>query len=260
MSAVTNQQHSLIAYWNWLLKFWWLAGLYVGLGLAVALFYFQSLPRWYQSQVIFVVNPEVYNQGLLKQSEELVLGQSGTASKPNIAEPELRIAYTLHSEDFTRKVAAKLFGSAIADNVYNVRRHLLYFRYQNDRFHAFHWHAQSPKTSEAQLRTILKLAEAEFLAERQQEIEKQIEVNSKLLSRDLPSEVNAQLQSQRELLQTRLAMVTANEFRLLQPTTGAIASPNAVYPQRIQILLAVMFGWCALGVTILHYWLLRKNR
>ncbi len=261
MFVETKQQLSISTYWSWLTKFWWLALLYVGIGLTAAYLYFQSMPRWYQSQVIFVVNPEAYNQGLLLRSDEIVTGDAhSTASKPLLAEPELRISYWLNSDDFVQKVTALLYGEVTDEALFTVRRHLHYYRYQNDRFHAIHWHASTPQQSKQQLQAILQMMEADLLMKRINEIELQIGKASELVSTSWPSEAKAELKRNLGLLQTRLAMVTSDEFRLIQPTTDVTASPNAIYPQRIQVLLAVMFGWCAAGVTLLHVWLARRKQ
>lgn len=259
MSVKTRQQLSISTYWRWLTRNWWLALLYLGIGLTAAHFYFQSLPRWYQSQVIFVVNPEAYNQGLLLRSDEIGLDTpSSSANKPRIAEPELRISYWVNSDDFVRKVTQLLYADQNEEALYQVRRHLHYYRYQNDRFHAIHWHAPTPLESRQQLQAILRMMESELLAERMNELELQIAKASQLSTSAWPSEAQAEVKRHLGLLKTRLAMVSSADFRLIQPTTNVTASPNPIYPQRIQVLLVVMFWWCAVGMTLLHFWLARR--
>ncbi|WP_417687832.1 hypothetical protein [Pseudidiomarina sp.] len=259
MSVKTEHRLSITTYWRWLTKYWWLALLYLGVGLTAAYLHFQSLPRWYQSQVIFVVNPEAYNQGLLIRSDEIVSGNApSSASKPRIAEPELRISYWLNSDDFARKVTAMLFDEVTDEALFQVRRHLHYYRYQNDRFHAIHWHAATPQASKQQLQMILEMLETELLKERINELELQISKATQLASSPWPSEARAELQQNISMLRTRLAMVTSDAFRLIQPTTDVTASPNPIYPQRIQVMLVAMFWWCAVGVTLLHFWLAKR--
>jgi len=261
MFVETKQQLSIFTYWSWLTKFWWLALLYLGVGLTAAYLYFQFMPRWYQSQVIFVINPEAYNQGLLIRSDEIVSGDApSTASKPLLAEPELRTSYWLNSDDFVQKATGLLYGEVTDESLFKVRRHLHYYRYQNDRFHSLHWHASTPQESKQQLQAILQMMEAEKVIERIHEVEQQIGKATELLSSPWPSEAKAELKRNLRLLQTRLAMVTSDEFRLIQPTTDITVSPNPIYPQRIQVLLVVMFWWCAVGVTLLHFWLARRGQ
>ncbi|WP_411360700.1 hypothetical protein [Pseudidiomarina salilacus] len=251
--------HSFSSYFVWLRRYWWLAGGYVGLGAILALLLFSSLPRWYQAQTIFVINPELFNQGLLRRSDDIVLNSAApTNDKPITTEPELRLARWIYSEHFTRMVAELLWDQASATEYYQVRRHLHYYRYQNDRFHALHWAASSPELAEQQLRAVFAMLEENLRNERRAELQEQLTLNQSLLEQTENIDYSEMLRQQGELLATRYTMLTTSDFRMLQPITAAIASPNPLFPQRIQVLLAVLFGWMALGVTVLHYYLLRR--
>ncbi|MDN7136811.1 hypothetical protein J6J34_01085 [Pseudidiomarina sp. 1ASP75-14] len=259
MSAATRS-HSFSAYFSWLRRYWWLAILYLVAGLALGLVYFKMHPKWYQAETIFVINPEVFNLGLLRRTDDLVLQENSAArAKPLTVEPEIRIARWLYSEQFARLVAEQLFHEPETDDYYQVRRHLHYYRYQNDRFHSFHWSAASPETAMQQLGAIMALVEQRLRTERRQEIAVQLEANAALLSRVKDSDYRQRLYLQREVLETRAALLKAENFAFIQPVSDITASPNPVSPQRIHVMLAVVFLWMALGVTVLHHYLLRRR-
>ncbi|CAB0151181.1 hypothetical protein PSI9734_01594 [Pseudidiomarina piscicola] len=250
--------HSLTAYFRWLKKYWWLAALYVLLGFVLSFSYFKQHQKWFQAQVIFVVNPELFNLGLLRRSDDIVLSDnSADTASPLTIEPELRIARWLHSESFARLVTQRLFTSPNEDDYYRVRRHLHYFRYQNDRFHALHWSTTSAGKAELQLGQIMDFIEQTLQQERRHEITTQLERNALLLERVRDTSYRESLYQQREVLKTRAALINAKDFSFIQLVTKVTASPNPIFPQRVHVLLACMFFWMALGVSLLHFRLLR---
>ncbi|MGQ4276494.1 hypothetical protein ACQ5ES_05555 [Pseudidiomarina sp. E22-M8] len=255
-----TRRHSFSAYFRWLKHYWWLAAIYVVAGLAISVGYFKLHPKWYQAQTLFVVNPELFNQGLLRRGDDVVLNQrSASTAVPLTVEPELRIARWLYSEQFSRWVTQTLFTDAIDADYYQVRRHLHYYRYQNDRFHSLHWSAPSRALAEDQLRQIMALLEQRLVEERQQELAIQLDANAALLQQARGNDYRRVLQQQQEVLKTRAAMLDSSLFSFIQPVTDIVGSPNAVYPQGIHVVLAGLFFWLAFGVTGLHIFLLRRS-
>ncbi len=249
---------SLFDYLRWLRQHWLITAVFMLLAATTAVLYTQQLPRLYRASVLFTIDPMVYQQGLLRRLDDLVLNnERPSMGKTVTRRPEVRPAFYASSPAFHDKVAEALEPGT--DNLF-VRQHLHYFRFELDQYHGLQWYAVTPNKARYELQQIMALLSSELTGELISGLQVQLQKLRAWPTAQLTPIMQEQLAQQRAVAEARLQLVSAEDFSLLLNATDIDVSSGPVLPERIWVIFVVLLAWGVVGVTALNFYLLRQRR
>lgn len=249
---------SLFDYLRWVRQHWLLTAGFAALAMVAAVLYLQQLPQLYRATVLFTYDPMVYQQGLLRRLDDVVLNnQQPALTKTVTRRPEVRPAFYASSSAFHDQLAQALSPSV--DRLF-VRQHLHYFRFELENYHGVYWHAPSPSIAQQQLQSILKTLNAKLTEELISGLQTQLQLLEGMPTQQLTAEMQELLAQQRAIAKARLQLVSAPDFSLVIMASDIDVSSGPVYPERIWVVFVMLLAWAVVGFTALNFYLLRKHR
>ncbi|MFC0444198.1 hypothetical protein ACFOD1_02680 [Pseudidiomarina halophila] len=255
-------------YLRWLSRHWLLLLIYFGSGIVLAYFYASHLPKIYRASVLFTLNPAVYQQGILREVDDTVLGiNSAYASKALTRRPEVRVAFYASSPKFASLVSDELYRKqknvrstfdSYTDFEMFTRKYLHYYRFEYDESHIIHWHSYQLSNIKDELTTILESLEQSLLKEISEDLKFQIIILKELLNEDHIEDFSKIIAYQLTIAETRLKLITSKNFSLINIITGIEVNTGPVYPKKNWVIVTFLVFWIIIGVTGLNLYLLRK--
>lgn len=247
-----------------------MAFLFLVLGIFSAYSYVNVLPKIYRASVIFTLNPAAYQQGILREVDDSVIGgYTARKSEALTRRPEVRFAFYASSLKFSERVAHKLFNSSPKVKEFFgsersfldfVKQYLDYYRFQLDQLHIIHWHNRYKTGLAEELRMIVSELDMAMRDQLVSDLTVQKEKLEQLYKSTVNPEFRRIIGMQDTIVRSRLSLVSADDFRLIDYTSDIEMPTGAVYPQRIFVMTAFVLFWLIVGMTGLSSHLLRKRK
>lgn len=249
---------SLFDYLRWVRQHWLLTAGFFALAMVAAVLYTKQMPPLYRATVFFTIDPMVYQQGLLRRLDDLVIGtEKPSLSKAITRRPEVRPAFYASSPAFHQQVAAQL-KPAVSEMF--VRQHLHYYRYELEKYHALQWHFAKPAQAQKQLDAIFQLLSQQLTSELRSGFATQLAKLQQIDRQRLTPEMSALLAQQIAITHARHQLVSSGNFSLLIKASDVEISSGPVYPERIWVIFVMLLAWGVIGATAVNFYLLRKLR
>lgn len=262
---------TLFDYLRWLYKHWFLTFAYLVLAAGSAFIYVKELPKFYQATVLFRFDPMIYQQGLLRRIDDMVLNTDDAAKSEAITRrPEVRPAFIASSDAFKQRIAKMLvdnYSPSVKNHfktenelLFFVRQNLHYYRFEFEELHYLHWQFYDRALVKEQLTKIVEQLNQLLIHELSSGLDTQIQRLEALNRKELDPSFHKLISIQLAIANARSELLNSENFMLLALKGDFETNPGPVLPKRIPVMIIVMLFWLIAGITLLNIHLLRKQK